>query len=88
MAADGVLLGDSGQEPHPNPKDMATAPLLSMLGSTPTNMAVRCQSKCVASVAVDMKSYGHWSDSLDRWMAHPGFDMAEFSRLCRQYKLD
>ena len=65
-----------------------TLPLLSMLGSTPTNMAVRCQSKCVASVVGDMVAYGRWSDHLDRWMAHPGFDMAEFNRLCRHYKLD
>jgi hypothetical protein len=64
---------------------MATT-LLSMLPSSPTNMAVRCQSKCIASVASDMTAYDRWSANLDRWMAHPEFDMAEFNRLCRVYR--
>jgi hypothetical protein len=65
-----------------------TLPLLSMLGSSPTNMAVRCQSACIASVGSDMDAYRNWAARLDQWMAHPGFDMAEFNRLCRHYKLD
>jgi hypothetical protein len=65
-----------------------TLPLLSMLPSSPTNMAVRCQSKCIASVGSDMEAYYKWSEHMDRWMAHPQFDMAEFNRLCRYYKLD
>jgi hypothetical protein len=65
-----------------------TIPLLSMLPSSPTNMAVRCQSHCIASVGSDMEAYDRWSATMDRWMAHPQFDMAEFNRLCRHYKLD
>ena len=65
-----------------------TLPLLSMLSSSATNMAVRCQSKCIASVGSDMDAYAHWSARLDQWMGHPGFDLAEFNRLCRHYKLD
>jgi hypothetical protein len=66
-----------------------TLPPLSMLGSSPTNMAVRCQSSCIASCSVDtMDAYNHWCARLDQWMAHPGFDMAEFNRLCRHYRLD
>jgi hypothetical protein len=51
-------------------------------------MAVRCQSSCIASVASDMAAYERWSANLDRWMAHPQFDMAEFNRLCQIYRLD
>ena len=63
-------------------------PPLSMLGSSATNMAVRCQSACIASVGSDMDAYEQWSARLDKWMANPAFDMAEFNRLCRHYKLD
>jgi hypothetical protein len=61
---------------------------LAMLPSSATNMAVRCQSACIASVGSDMEAWDRWSASLDRWMSHPQFDMAEFSRLCRVYGLD
>jgi hypothetical protein len=64
-----------------------TLPLLSMLGSSPTNMAVRAQSSCIASAGCDMAAYARWSARLDQWMAHPKFDPAEFSRLCRAYRL-
>ena len=64
-----------------------TFPLLSMLPSSPTNMAVRAQSSCVASVGADMEAYIRWSARLDQWMVHPGFDLAEFNRLCRHYRL-
>jgi len=60
---------------------------LAMLPASPTTMAVRCQSSCIASVASDMAAYDRWSANLDRWMAHPQFDMAEFNRLCRVYSL-
>ena len=66
---------------------MATTPL-SMLPSSATNMAVRAQSSCIASAGSDMAAYGRWADWLDRWMAHPEFDPAEFSRLCQAYELD
>ena len=61
---------------------------LAMLPSSATNMAVRCQSACIAAVGTDMEAWGRWSANLDRWMAHPEFNMAEFNRLCRLYKLD
>jgi len=61
---------------------------LAMLPASPTTMAVRCQSSCIASVASDMTAYARWCANLDRWMAHPQFDMAEFNRLCRVYRLD
>jgi len=60
---------------------------LSLLPACPTNMAVRCQSSCIASVAGDMAAYDRWCANLDRWMAHPQFDMAEFNRLCSIYGL-
>ena len=63
-----------------------TAPL-AMLPASPTVMAVRCQSSCIASVASDMVAYDRWCANLDRWMAHPQFDMAEFNRLCQVYSL-
>jgi hypothetical protein len=59
-----------------------------MLPSSATNMAVRAQSSCIASVGGDMVAFGRWSARIDQWMAHPEFDPAEFSRLCRAYKLD
>jgi hypothetical protein len=61
---------------------------LSMLPASATNMAVRAQSSCIASAGSDMAAYGRWSARLDQWMAHPEFDPAGFSRLCRVYKLD
>jgi hypothetical protein len=60
---------------------------LSLLPASPTNMAVRCQSSCIASVGADMDAYSRWCANLDRWMAHPQFDMAEFNRLCSVYGL-
>jgi len=60
---------------------------LSMLPTSATNMAVRAQSSCIASVGCDMTAYDRWSAWLDRWMSHPEFDQAEFNRLCRVYKL-
>jgi len=35
-----------------------------------------------------MEAWRRWSANLDRWMAHPEFNIAEFNRLCRLYKLD
>jgi hypothetical protein len=61
---------------------------LAMLPASATNMAVRCQSACIATVGSNMEAWGRWSANLDRWMAHPEFNMAEFNRLCRLYKLD
>jgi hypothetical protein len=61
---------------------------LSMLPSSATNMAVRCQSACIASVGSDMDAWARWSSNMERWMAHPDFDRSEFNRLCRVYKLD
>ena len=61
---------------------------LSMLPSSAINMAVRCQSACIASAGADMDAYSRWSARLDQWMSHSEFDLAEFSRLCRAYKLD
>ncbi len=69
------------------PGPMSLPPLF-MLGSSPTNMAVRCQSHCISAVGSDMDAYERWSARLDQWMSHPRFDMAEFSRLCRYYRLD
>lgn len=64
-------------------------PPLSLLPSSPTTMAVRCASKCIASVSADtLDAWERWSAQLDQWMAHPGFDWAEYSRLCRHYGLD
>ena len=65
---------------------MALAPL-SMLPASATNMAVRCQSACIAAVGSDMDAWSRWSVNLDRWMAHPEFDMAEFNRLCSAYQV-
>jgi len=61
---------------------------LAMLPASPTTMAVRCQSACIASVGSDMTAYSRWCTNLDCWMAHPQFDMAEFNRLCQVYSLD
>lgn len=79
---------ETGDEPrHHQPPAMTRTPL-SMLPSSATNMAVRAQSSCIASAASDMAAYDRWSARLDQWMAHPEFDSAEFSRLCRAYRLD
>jgi hypothetical protein len=77
-----------GGEALHHPRQTMTLPLLAMLPSSPTNMAVRCQWHCIALVGSDMEGYRHWDGNLVRWMAHPQFDMAEFNRLCRHYKLD
>jgi hypothetical protein len=42
----------------------------------------------LAASPTTMAAYDRWSANLDRWMAHPQFDMAEFNRLCRVYRLD
>jgi len=60
---------------------------LAMLPASPTTMAVRCQSACIASVGFDMDAWDRWSANQDRWMVHPDFDMAEFNRLCQVYGL-
>ncbi len=78
----------TGDEPrHHQPPAMTRTPL-SMLPSSATNMAVRAQSSCIASAGSDMAAYARWSARLDQWMAHAEFDPAEFSRLCRAYRLD
>lgn len=77
-----------GSRPTTTPPGPVNLPLLSMLGSSPTNMAVRCQSHCISAAGSDMDAYAHWTARLEQWMAHPGFDAAEFSRLCRHYQLD
>ena len=51
-------------------------------------MAVRCQSACIASAGSDMGAWARWDSNMVRWMSHPQFDLAEFYRLCRIYKLD
>jgi len=61
---------------------------LSMLPASPTTMAVRCQSACIASAGSDMGAWARWDSNMVRWMSHPQFDLAEFHRLCRIYKLD
>ena len=65
---------------------MITTPL-SLLPNNPTTMAVRSQSHCIAAAGSNMAAYARWSAWLDRWMAHPAFDMAEFNRLCQVYRL-
>ena len=61
---------------------------LSCLPTSVTVMAARAQSSCIASVGSDMDAYARWSATLDKWMSHAEFDMAEFNRLCRVYNLD
>jgi hypothetical protein len=60
---------------------------LTLLPATVTVMAARAQSAAIASVGTDMTAYERWSATLDKWMAHPGFDMVEFNRLCQAYNL-
>lgn len=50
-------------------------------------MAVRAQAHCISAAGVDDAAYDHWSAWMDRWMAHPAFDMGEFNRLCQVYRL-
>jgi hypothetical protein len=60
---------------------------IAMLKS-PTGMAVRVQAAMINAVGVDMDRWNMLNDRLDRFMAVPGFDMAEFHRLCKVYGLD
>ena len=61
---------------------------LSCLPASVTVMAARAQSSAIASVGSDMEAWERWTAKVDQWMAHPEFDMAEFNRLCRIYRLD
>lgn len=63
-----------------------TIPLV-LLPKTPTTMAARAQSCCISAAGVDDEAFDRCSAWMDKWMAHPDFDMVEFNRLCRVYRL-
>lgn len=62
---------------------------LSLLKSS-TAMAVKAQKSMNAALAgeLDLDRYNRASNLLDLAMAAPGFNLAEFNRLCRIYGVE
>lgn len=63
---------------------------LSMLPTNPTTQAVRCSKHCMSAIGSDtdelnIEAWERWSKRVDFFVSLPGFDRAEYNRLCRLY---
>lgn len=56
--------------------------------TSPAAMAVKALRMAVATVGTDMDAWERHSARADKFMALPGFDRVEFSRLAKAYGVD